>query len=354
MGKQTSIIELNGHKYDALTGKRLSSVDSHYISSMPKMMDVAPVSKKPLTPRPKTPSTKVHSNVQNSKTLMRHAVKKPAPAKIVSEVKTTQHSHRAASHISHSVITPKKPSLKHVEVQKSPVISRFGRSVGQATHTEAKQHHAHQHQTHVPKEPPKIQPAYKPTTAEELIQKSLNSIKDPQKPFTHKRINLRHRAAKRLHVSAKVINIASGGLAILLLSGFFAYQNIPNLAVRYAGMKAGVNASLPNYHPSAFRVNKSVNYSPGQVAINYTSNTDDRSYVVTQKNTDWTQSDLESFMSKESGKSPQTYATNDGTIYIQNDNSKVTASTIENGVLKNVSGDSSLNTDQVIKIVSSM
>lgn len=351
MGKQTSIIELNGHKYDALTGKRLSTVPAH---SKPKMMDVAPVAKNPHTPHSKTPSTKVHSTLQTSKTLMRHAVKKPAPAKIVSEVKATHPSHKATSHAPRSVITPKKTSFKHVEVQKSPAISRFGQSLARPVHDSTNHDQASHHPVHTPKEPPVIQPAYKPTTAEDLIQKSLNAIKEPQKPLTHKRIKLRHRAAKRLHVSSKVINLASGGLAVLLLSGFFAYQNIPNLAVRYAGMKAGINASLPDYHPSAFQVNKSVKYSPGQIVINYTSNTDDRSYVVTQKKTDWTQSDLEGFMAKESGKSPQTYATENGTIYIQNDNSRVTASTIEDGVLKNISGDSSLNTDQVIKIVSSM
>lgn len=345
MGKQ-SIIVLNGQKYDALTGKRI--LEGGHVQHAPAKVTVfsdviASPKTKPHQTHHKTPSTKVHQTIQPSKTLMRHAVKKPTPDKQIAHATSVTPKIQTTSQPKHHLIN---------KVSTSPAISRFGNLQNAETQvTKSITHHA-------PVEPPKImieaQIKEHKITAEELIQKSLNSIKEPSKQNLHKRTKLRHKAAKRLKVSNRVINIAAGGMAVLLLTGFFAYQNIPNLAVRYAGVKAGVSATLPGYHPSAFEVSNSVRYSPGQVSITYTSNTDDRDYVITQKNTDWDTSELEKFMAGNSGKSPQSYATDEGVIYIKNENNRVIASTIENGVLKNLSGDSSLNTDQVIKIVSSM
>ena len=350
MGKQPSIIELNGQKYDALTGKRISS-SSQPVPRPRVVSDIAPAPKHH-SQRTHTPSVQVHKTVQHSSTLMRHSVKKPSvqPKSASTHVAVNNEPKVVNSH-------PSTSMHRASQIQKSPVISRFGDISPVAQHHKSgDKHHPVLEVAKAPSAPPVIQAkaAHHKTTSEELIQKSLNSIVNPQKPLTHKRTKLRHRAAKRLKVSTKVINFAAGGMAVLLLGGFFAYQNVPNLAVRYAGMKAGINARLPSYHPTAFTVDKSVRYSAGQVAVSYNSNTDDRSYVITQKKTDWNSSELEAFMAKEAGKALQSYATDDGTIYIQNDNTKVVASTIEDGLLKNVSGDASLNTDQVIKIVSSM
>jgi len=353
VGKQPAIIELNGQKYDAITGNRVTSAPT--ATSQPRMVDVIAPTRS--IERHKTPSHDVHKKTDHSHTLMRHAVKKPSASSDVVHHEVVHHEKPEPVPIHHS----HEPKHNHSHtVSKSPHISRFGDtkpspyvsqmksldvSPKQLDVVSAPKHHEPIHHTAV---------EHKTTSAEELISKSLQSVKVPEKHSTRTRVKLRHRAAKRLNVSNKVINFAAGTAAVLLIGGFFAYQNVPNLAVRYAGLKAGVSATLPGYHPTAFTVSNNVKYSPGQVAVQYSSNTDDRSYTVTQKRTDWTNSELESFMKTQSGKAPQSYESGQQTIYIQNEGDKITAATVEGGVLKNVAGNASLNTDQVIKIVSSM
>jgi len=355
VGKQPAIIELNGQKYDAITGARITSAPA--AAPQPRVVsDIIP-HKAPIA-RHHTPSHNVHKKTDHSHTLMRSAVKKPG------EHAVTTH------HVAHAEVAEPPKAVEHValkhshhpqhshahEVARSPHVSRFGVNAHSTTHhsSEPPKHldAAHKPQHHTVHHPKAIES--NSPTAEDLIQRSLNSIKPDNKKTHRSRVKLRHRAAKRLNVSQRVINFAAGSAAVLLIGSFFAYQNIPNLAVRYAGVKAGISAKLPSYHPTAFTVNSDVQYSPGQVAVQYSSNTDDRSYTVTQKKTDWSASELESFMTAQSGKTPQSYSSGEKTIYIQSEGDKITASTVEDGVLKNVAGNASLNTDQVIKIVSSM
>jgi len=353
VGKQPSVIELNGQKYDAITGNRIASAQP--VSNQRVASDIIP--HKQAISRQSTPSHNIHKKTEHSHTLMRSAVKKPngqtveapkqAPVEVAAPVQAPEPIELHHSH---------HPKHSHAhEVTKSPHVSRFSNT---AVH-----HNSYEHSADKPKQLDVVAPAKhhvqhqaqgKSATAEELIQKSLKSIKPAERRDHSSRTKLRHRAAKRLGVSQRVINFAAGTAAVLLIGSFFAYQNIPNLSVRYAGVKAGVTAKLPGYHPTAFTVSNNVQYSPGQVAVQYSSNTDDRSYVVTQKKTDWTNNELESFMTTQGGKTPQSYASGEKTIYIQSEGDKITASTVEDGVLKNVAGNASLNTDQVIKIVSSM
>src|SRR5690606_23737838 len=102
-----------------------------------------------------------------------------------------------------------------------------------------------------------------------------------------KKPKLKHRVAKKLKISPKLVSDGSFALAFLLLGGFFAYQNIPGLTMRLAASRSGVQGSLPTYQPSGFSLGKNIAYKPGQITINYYSNSDDRSYTVTQSKSSW-------------------------------------------------------------------
>jgi hypothetical protein len=139
-------------------------------------------------------------------------------------------------------------------------------------------------------------------------------------------------------------------LAVLALGGFFAYQNIPNMNVRYAAAKAGVSAGLPGYQPAGFAVNSHVEYSPGKISIAYKANADNRSYTVTQANTSWSSDALKDHLVT-SGSQLHTYPQNGQTIYLHD---SAQADWVSNGIWYSIAGSSSLNTDQLIKIASSI
>jgi hypothetical protein len=138
---------------------------------------------------------------------------------------------------------------------------------------------------------------------------------------------------------------------VLIIAGFFAYQNIPNISIRLASAKAGIHASLPSYQPSGFSVNSHIIYSPGEIAVAYKANADNRGYTVTQKTTTWNSDALKEHLVGASNSMPVSYPNNGQTIYLH-DGSE--ADWINNGVWYSISGDSSLNTGQLIKIASSL
>ena len=298
---------------------------------------------------------------------MRHAVKKPAPPKVSSAVTQVDPSssltkpETAVSFRSHSDIVRSKRASA---VPKSSFITRFGDITAAAPlvhHDGApvKKHLAQMDVVPAPHHPQAAAHAtpqvhHQPKNPSERLLSAGLSNAHSHETVKHKKPQLHRRVARRLGLGRRATNIVAGSLAVLLLGAFVAYQRVPNLAVRYASMKAGVNASLPSYHPAAFAVKTDVEYSPGEVAVSYKSNTDDRSYTVTQKNTSWDNSTLEQHLKDEGGQMPQSFAQDNDTIYIQNVGNKVKASVIKGGVLKNISGDASLNTDQIIKIARSM
>ncbi len=360
--KHLATIEINGHKYDARTGTRLSSLVAAPIRTV---SDIIPANPASHTARSLHPSKHVHNSVQRGHTLMRRAVKKPAaphlgkPVLAVEDIVSLTAPITEVTFRSHSDIIRSK---RAAAVPKSSLVSRFSDimspSAAHHEHEPVKRHIAPMdvvpapHHTTVQHTPAPVHHHAK-TPNEKLLSAGLSHA-HAHESVKHAKPKLHRRIAKRFGLGRRATNLAAGSLAVLLLGAFVTYQRIPNLAVRYASMKAGVNASLPGYHPAAFAVKTGVEYSPGEVAVNYQSNTDDRSYTVTQKNTLWDNSTLEQHLKEEAGKMPQSFAADNNTIYIQNIGDKVKASVIKNGVLKNISGDASLNTDQIIKIAQSM
>lgn len=362
--KHLATIELNGQKYDARSGTRL-------ISNTPGpaviFSDVTPANQAVHTARALKPSKHVHMAPQRGQTLMRRAVKKPAVARIGSALVSVEAPLNLET--SETMVNLRRQddiirSKRSVEVPKSSLVSRFSdlQVIGTPVHHNSDTVTKHLAQMDVVPAPVHHEPTesrnitlqnhYK-NTSEKLITAGLSKSHSHETP-KHKKPKLHRRVARRLGFGRRATNLLAGGLTVLLLGAFVAYQRVPNLAVRYASMKAGVNANLPGYHPAAFAVNDAVKYSPGEVAVSYKSNTDDRSYTVTQKNTSWDNSTLEQHLREEAGKMPQSFAQDNNTIYIQDMGTIVQASVIKNGVLKNISGDASLNTDQIIKIARSM
>jgi hypothetical protein len=343
------IIELNGQRYNAQTGELIKSV------SQPKndqKLSMDGVARQPHAPRSKTASKEVHKTTQPGKTLMRRAVAKPSstasPKAVAMDV--MPHTANQASVKAFHSVSPERGQRAETTHQSS-LVNRFGAELREAT----KPARADQAAATAPAIA--AQPAGAPmfTTrsqnlANKMLAKGLQSANSHQET-TAKKAKLRHRVGRKLGLSAKASSIAASSLAVLVIGGFFAYQNVPNLALHYAGAKAGVPASLPDYQPSGFTASSHIQYSPGEVAIDYKANADDRAYTVTQKTTNWNSEALKEHISTTSDSAPQTYPDSGRTIYLH-EGSK--ADWVDKGVWYSISGDSSLNTDQLIKIADSL
>lgn len=123
------------------------------------------------------------------------------------------------------------------------------------------------------------------------------------------------------------------------------------MALRIASSRAGFQASLPGYSPSGFRFAGPVAYSDGVIELEYASNSDDRAYSLTQKESAWdSQSLLDNYVENRTDDY-LTFQERGLTVYVY-DGSQATW--VDRGIWYTIEGDSNLTTEQLLKIASSL
>jgi hypothetical protein len=190
--------------------------------------------------------------------------------------------------------------------------------------------------------------------SQQMMQRALqNATSHEQTLPIQKSRKPRSKTARRLGISTKIITISAACLAILLLGGFFAYQNVPNFAMRVAATRSGVAAGLPTYRPSGFAIKNPIRYTQGEIKVAFHSTTgDSRGFTISQKTSDWNSDTLLSNFVLASKNPYQTYQDSGRTIYIYNGNN---ATWVNGGIWYNISSaDASLSSDQLIRIATSM
>lgn len=345
-----NIIVVNGKRYDAKTGKLLAT--AHVAEHKQNGAVLDGFSRRPGGSKNVAPAHKVHQKNEKSKTLMRGAVKKPVHNTVHSTAHTVSpHTKKAA----HQGSTPDNADriARASHVPKSALISRFGSS---SYTSDVQKPAVHKAVAHVPvkKAPPISEHHGSPLP----IAKSYpNPFADAVENATShqevspKRATRRQKIARKLRISPRTLSAGSMVMAGFLLGGFFVYQNIPNLAMKVAATRSGVQASLPAYKPAGFAINGPIKYSAGKISVNYRSTTDERSFAVNQSNTEWNDDTLlDNFVAVER-RAYQTYQDKGKTIYIYDDNN---ATWVDDGVWYQIEGASSLNSDQLLRIANSL
>jgi hypothetical protein len=341
VGKSHPVIELNGNRYDANSGKILNSTNNQILHQAMGGTHVDGFGKpKAHTRSHPAPQHGSHRKPQRSQTLMRHSVKKPRSSSIHPAADT-------AKQVSTLHNISEKERLKRAGgIPKSPQISKFGsgtevvKKLNQVLHV---------------KEPPAQVDMVPPVSVNthaitNPFHKALQEATAHTQPRLKKH-SLRVRTAKRLRVSPKMLNFGAGVLAFLLLGGFFAYQNVPNLSMRVAAARAGVHAALPGYQPSGFSMNGPIQAHPGQVTLSYHSNSDERQFTINQRTSSWNnEALLENYVAV--NKHPyQTFEAENKIIYIYDQSN---ATWVDKGVWYQVEGNSSLNSDQLLRLARSL
>ena len=139
--------------------------------------------------------------------------------------------------------------------------------------------------------------------------------------------------------------------SLLLVGGYITYLNIPNVSLRVAASRAGIEATMPGYKPDGFSLNGPIAWSTGQVVISFASNTDERNYDVIQRNSRWdSQSLLANYVLEETADYT-TFEESGLTIYVFEG---ANATWVNGGVWYTIEGESLLNPDQLINIATSL
>lgn len=346
MGNQ-HIIEVNGKRYDALTGKMVNdqytpskSSSKHPHKSTGTSMDGFARRSSPASGS----SEHLRRTVQKSKTLMRTTVQKPKNHK-VHAVATIVHQSSPAKTPSASA-APRHLGLssKIKNVPKSPLIRKFGPSVYADTIFGG---------SSKPEEPQEIPRGRVSAEAAPTFNPLHQAVADAtsHKQPKLKKPKLHHRLAGKLNIRPKVMSGGVFVLALLLLAGFFGYQNVPNLQMRLAAQRAGVKGNLPAYQPPGFRLDN-ISHKPGEINITYQSNSDDRKFAVTQATSAWNSETLrDKLKTSQDTANPVEIPDKGKTLFIYND-SNITW--VDGGIWYKVEGDSKLNSDQLLRLANSL
>ncbi len=341
MGKTRTTIEINGKRYDATSGHIIKDKTQSFAKAAPGT-HLDGIRRKAKThsvsPRTSSSANKVHHKTSHSHTLMRHAVKKPHHTlpEETSKARIQLNAHADPNRVIRASHTPKSPN-----------ISRFGSSS-----SVVKKFSPHLSVKEAPSQ--SVTAVSAPMGLASLVNPFHNALEHatshtqakPKKP------SVRSRTARKLRISTKALNAASISAAFLLLAGFFAFQNVPNLSMRVAAARSGVKAaSLPGYQPAGFSMQGPIKVESGKVTLTYQSNSDQRQFSLSQRSSSWNNETLvEKFIA--SNRRPyQTFQAKDKTIYMYDTSS---ATWIDNGVWYQIEGESSLNSDQLLRIASSL
>lgn len=328
-----TILELNGRQYDVSTGKALDGV----LPTKPATVkpDVSAVVQPPV--RHAAAHVK-HHRVEHSKTLMRQAVEKPKHVPVTALPSVTEHVHHDKRH------------ARATTTAKSHLVTKFSTAHTPAITTQT----LHLPVQPAPKdiEPPVSFKHHQPSSPQSRLEAralaAANNFRPIEPPKTH---HTHQRVARKLGVSPRFVGLGAGLAATVLLIGFFAYQNVPNLAMRLAANRAGFAATLPSYQPSGFSMKGPIQYGPGQISLTFQANADSRRFQLTQQTSKWNNDTLLDQFVAVNNRQYQTYQAGNKTIYIYDQSN---ATWLNKGVWYRIAGNSKLNSDQLIHLANSL
>jgi len=335
MNKQ--VIKINGTAYDAVTGKHIqpeapSEAEKVTVTTKKAKTNVA-------TPKPLNHTA--HRQTQSTKTLMRRAVKKPAPG--LKKKVQTQLSHSSEHTVtvkrSARSVNPKRAATAQA-VPQNEQVSRFGHSLAVPITF-----------AHVPVQPAPAKTAVAvtpatppPTTANKPVDMFEQAIAN-----ANYYVDL---AARKGHIKKKVrrhiMSMAAGSFALLLIAGFAAYQNTPGLQLKVAGIRAGVATGSQNFQAAGFAFN-GVRAHNSKLLIGLKAA--DGDYQLTEQSTNWSGEDMIKHISSVNASGQPNYST----VAVGESNAyqfaKDQATWVKNGTWYHIKGNKPLTSDQIKALV---
>lgn len=334
------IIELNGKRYDAVTGKMVTEKPDDTPAHTPKSaadtyhrnVDGFARPVKPLVPH----------KTQAAKTLSRKSVSPPKAAKTITSKTTKQSTGEGPQH---PLVAPKKV-VSSAHVPKSSMVKRFNEVVSTKAPAFASSDSQHLKAISTPMHGAVASAA---STGHNPLAAGLFNAKSHEEEAV-KPLRRHARIANRLRVSPRVISTGAFVMAGLVLGGFFAIQNLAGLSMRVASARAGVKGNIPDYQPAGFTLGKSISYKPGEISLKYKSNSDNRHFQIVQATSNWNSATLLENYVASNHPNYQTVTPKGKTVYLYDNN----ATWVDSGIWYRVEGDSKLNSDQLQNIANGL
>lgn len=334
-----STITINGRLYDTITGMPVVGALHHSIKPVAGKQarafnDIAPAPKPHKTqevtaqPVAKPAAQSIHQTPQKSHTLYRKALKKPVVEPQTEPSQRHPLVQRFAPQDAIPVLEPQTETVpNNPKPEQAPVT--LHPTVAKVLQKQAAQAHQAQH----------AQPSGT-ELKELLIKERLAEVSEaPKKPRTH-----------WLSRQPRLVTILSSSLALLILGGYLTYMTLPSISMKVAASRAGVSASLPNYSPDGYSLNGPITYSPGEVVINYKSNTNTSGFKLSQQASGWdSQAVLDNYVTKQTDNY-LTFSERGLTIFTFNNK----AAWVNGGLLYRIEGDAALSSEQILRVATSM
>lgn len=362
-----NVIELNGKRYDAITGAYLgkgSHVGLHMSGpgrvidgfmrpqskAVPERPAAVSVHHKTIEPlHPPVARKRTHQpaklakphHPEHAKTLKRTAVHQPSVT-IKPKVKTQAPAELAAR--PHTALQH-KPSASSIDPDRSSRATHISRHQA-VRHFHSAQHAAPTHSAlHVPVIPVRAAPpaparAQAHKTHSDIFESAIARAKSHEQPRHTPRA---HRTRRRLVNSLAIV------AAFLVIGGFVGYLNLPNLELRVASVQAGFRASMPSYTPTGYALQGDIKRSGGTVSLSFRSG--DSRYTITQQASDWnSQTLLDNTLALTN--SHDTIQKNGQTIYVYGNGAN--AAWVNGGVRYDLAGNAQLSSDDIAQIATSL
>jgi hypothetical protein len=390
------VIELNGKRYDAITGAFLGK--SH-VKPVPAPLQArvidgfirpshsaatAPHSKKQtanVTPKPTTHPTVAHPDIkrapkhipkeishppqlphtgtkpvhphkpQHAQTLMRRTVHKPnvaikpaikaqAPAEMIAKPASAMVRHK---HSVTQVNPSREERAKHVS--RHQAVARFhakgqhsGVSTTAALHSST--------ESHIPVITVKPAPApHSPKPAAPAAHAKPDIFEAAMSHAT----SHEHPAPKKYRNRRRLINTLAIVAAFFVIGGFVTYLSLPSLELRIASVQAGFHVAKPSYTPTGYALEGGVHRNGGTISMRFRSG--DSHFVITQQASDWNSQTLLDNTLALSGPH-QTIQRNGQTIYVYGNGAN--ASWVNGEVRYDISGNAQLSDDEIATMATSL
>lgn len=341
-----NIIELNGKRYDALTGKLLGKSTSPIAATLPQVprsMDgvVRAAPKNIEHARPVShPAKKRASGAivaahrpQGAKTLMRRAVNKPK-ATLKPAIKTQIPSEIKAAPIA---TIARKHSASHVDAGRSSRAKQTPKHQGIARFTPATAVRTLPASSH---QATKTMPAHTTSTPvhKDIFEKAIASAHSHEQPAP--------KVPKHRKKHRRVAGTLAGIGAFLILGGFLAYLNLPHIELKVASLSAGFSAHMPGYKPTGYQLTN-VQQQRGTITLSFRSGSS--GYQITQQTSNWNSQTLQDDII--AAANHETIEKNGRIIYVYDN----VASWVNGGIRYDlVNNNANLSKDDIAQIAASM
>lgn len=302
-------VSINGVLYNSKTGQPVKKTAQTKAAARPELKKVAVRQQRKITV-----NTVQRSSASAKNNVGQTAKRKPAPSRTLNR---------------QIVKKPATSNKKSIASSKSISASAKHQSKAQATSKRPEMRNS------------------RPAAPTQIMSRGVKRPKSAPMPQVAPKLTTETAKQKNKKKRDLVSIIVSGCVLIAIAAVVLIYFFVPSFSVWVAGGRANVDATLPMYTPTGYKVSGTAESSLGLVTINYHSDATNNSYTLTQANSNWDSAGVLENKVKPLGGNHQTLSQKGLTIYRY----PTGAVWVNGGILYTITDEGKLSNEQILQIV---